>query len=773
MIVVNILKKRALIIILITLLVCVVIGLFGVSLSQQVINFEKQWQIYDSQNTAASHALGNIKDNIGYGGFIHNFKNYMLRKDPLLAEKIKTDLRETYTSIENYPLDDTHTEVQEAIETVRRVVDEYASKFELAQKLVKEGVTSDVIDQQVRIDDRPAIEALQFLNQHTLQHSREQVRKTDKALEKTLSLLAWGVLIIPFIVAVAAVLIWFIRYNQRITQQLNDYNEYMSALFDAAPDAILIIDQQGNIQDANAIAMNLLGYSKQQLLAMCVEDLMPARFREGHVHNRNHSFEKPKHRTLNNKNEFYALRQDGTEVTVDISLSYMRQDERMLAIVLLRDISQSKTIENNLKQSESMLKKAQEITHVGSWEWDVETGRLNWSDEVFNIFGIDKEKFGASYERFVHYIHPDDREKVVYAINASIADDEDYNIEHRIVRTDGEIRYVQERGDVIRNGNGKAVQMIGTIFDITDQKLAERELKLADNVFNQTTEAIVITDADKYILRVNKSFSKITGYSVEEAIGKKPEQILSSGKHDKEFYKKLWGQLERELAWEGELIDRRKNGEEFTSWHTISAIVDENGNVIQYTSIFSDISEKKLAEERMQYLAEYDQLTKLPNRILFIDRLKQAMARAQRSQSSLALMFIDLDGFKAVNDNYGHHVGDKLLQEVARRLTTTIRAQDTVARLGGDEFTIILESLAHEEDAALVSNKILKNLTYKIQVDEHQLVIGCSIGISLFPVDGINSDLLIKRADIAMYHAKNNGKNQYVYYSPEIEVDDN
>jgi len=762
-------RQRALIVIIVTISICVALGVYGLSLSNRVLYIDNQWTEYDQKASAASHSLAEIEGHFGYGGFIHNFKNYVLRKDPALIVRVKNDLRDTLQAINTYPLDNAHEDVKLAVNVIRSVVKEYSDKFELAQKLIAENKPSGFIDQQVRVDDRAAIKAFRFLNQHILQHSREQKLETTVAVDETLWVLSLGILLFPGILLVGGIIIMFIRYDVRANKQLESSREYLSHLFKAAPDAMLIVNRAGNIINANLKAIDLLGYSLDELSRLRVEDLMPKRFRQDHEKIREGSFEKPKSRTFSDQAEFSAVTKEGKEIPIDISLSYMFDEGETQAITTLRDISERKQIEMTLRRKENMLNKAQSITHIGSWEWDIPNNKLVWSDEIFNIFGLQREEFGASYDGFVERLHPDDREAVINAVNEAVVYDKPYNINHRIVRPDGEERFVRERGEVFRDESGEAQYMIGTVLDITEQKLAERELRIADNVFNQTSECIMVTDDSNHILRVNKAFSRVTGFSSDEAIGKTPKEILQSGKQDLESYAHMWFEILGQGSWQGELLDRRKDGTHFPCWHNISAITDDDGNIIQFTSIFRDITEEKRAKEHIKYLAQFDQLTKLPNRTLFNDRLYHALSRAKRNKKQIGLMFIDLDGFKNVNDTLGHQAGDLLLQEVAQRLLSCVREQDTVARLGGDEFTIILEDLRQADDVALIADKILKSLSIEIPLDEHEASIGASIGISVYPDDGEDADSIIKKADMAMYHSKKQGKNQYQFYTSELD----
>ena len=297
----------------------------------------------------------------------------------------------------------------------------------------------------------------------------------------------------------------------------------------------------------------------------------------------------------------------------------------------------------------------------------------------------------------------------------------------------------------------------------------EKELMLAAGVFRDTQEGIIITDARGRILRVNEAFTRITGYSIEEMIGRTPAQ-LRSGRHDKDFYKKMWMELKAAGVWQGEIWSRRKSGELYPEWLNISVVHNEQGKPVQYIGIFSDITEKKLSEERIYHLAHYDIVTELPNRALLQERLGQAVVHAQRHGKPTAILFVDLDYFKRINDTLGHALGDQLLQVIAQRLKGCVRKGDTVARQGGDEFIIVLNELQHEDDAAVVAEQILESVARPIQLDHHEVVISASIGISLYPGDAEDVASLLKNADAAMYRAKEQGRGIYQYFTPDLNA---
>jgi diguanylate cyclase (GGDEF)-like protein/PAS domain S-box-containing protein len=302
--------------------------------------------------------------------------------------------------------------------------------------------------------------------------------------------------------------------------------------------------------------------------------------------------------------------------------------------------------------------------------------------------------------------------------------------------------------------------------DVTQKVLLEKELQLSSKVFENSLEGIIITDVDTTIIKVNDSFSKITGYSREELIGSKPS-LLESHWHDKEFYDGMWKHLQENSVWEGEVKDRRKDGELYISLSTLIMIKDIDGNTSNYIGINRDVTDLKKAEDHVKALAYYDSLTNLPNRTLFHDRLEQNTKYCERNEGKMALLFIDLDNFKAVNDTYGHHIGDLLLQKVAILLTDSVRGSDTVSRLGGDEFTIILRKIDSRDNVTSIANKIITQLLEPVIVNDIPLNIGISMGAAIFPDDTHDKNVLLKMADTAMYNAKKSGKNCLKFFESE------
>ncbi len=304
-------------------------------------------------------------------------------------------------------------------------------------------------------------------------------------------------------------------------------------------------------------------------------------------------------------------------------------------------------------------------------------------------------------------------------------------------------------------------------LDVTNRKQAEKKLQLNAQVFENATEGVMITDEDQRILDVNRAFTTITGYTREEILGESA-RILQSGRHDQAFYEELWKSVRERGSWQGEIWDRRKNGEVYPKWLSISVVPDEKGRAVRYIGLFSDISAVKQTQEQLYHMANYDSLTGLANRRFFQDRLEQNLQEARRSGEKVAVMFIDLDGFKLINDNMGHRVGDALLRSVAERIRENVRDTDTVARMGGDEFTVVLPRLRDSQHAVLVAQKILSRIAEPVALETQELFTSSSIGIAVFPEDAPDVDGLLQSADTALYRAKERGKNSYQFFSREM-----
>ncbi|MCD0418503.1 EAL domain-containing protein [Rubrivivax sp. JA1024] len=326
-----------------------------------------------------------------------------------------------------------------------------------------------------------------------------------------------------------------------------------------------------------------------------------------------------------------------------------------------------------------------------------------------------------------------------------------------------ELKIVPVRGD-----DGTITQFVGVQRDVTARRDAMNKLSLAARVFEQSNEALAIADVHGRFVAVNEAFTRITGYTEREVIGQNP-RLLKSGLHDESFYRRFWEELQTRGRWEGEIWNRRKNGEVYPEWLSIGRVVDEGDRTVNYVASFSDITARKHAEENVRRLAYYDPLTGLPNRALLQERASQALQIAVRTGEPVALMFLDLDHFKNVNDTLGHPIGDRLLVALAQRMRPALRDQDTLARVGGDEFVLVLPS-TDATGASYVAQKLLQIVQEPVQLDGHDLTVTPSIGVAVFPTDAADYDTLFAFADAAMYRAKMSGRATFSFYTAEMQA---
>ena len=382
-----------------------------------------------------------------------------------------------------------------------------------------------------------------------------------------------------------------------------------------------------------------------------------------------------------------------------------------------------------------------------------------------SLIGVEQNKIINC--RFSSLVAPKDGDRWHILFRDMMLSSEDaHNFELVIQRPDKSVFPAQLNCRLLMKADKIPIVRI-TLADVTERKRTELELRIAATAF-EAQESIAITDSASVIVKVNKAFTGITGYKEEDVVGRKIS-ILKSGLHDTVFYEAMWESIARVGTWQGEIWDRRKNGEIFLSWLSITAIKESNGEVTHYVATQVDITERKTAEAEILNLAFYDPLTKLPNRRLLQERLSYGIDMARRDGKQLALLMLDLDRFKAVNDNFGHLAGDELLRQVAARIKAMLRDTDTVARLGGDEFVVLLKDITHSQDAARVAEEIIADLRKSFNLlQSADVQIGVSIGISLYPQHGGSVDALMDHADKALYQAKDQGRDRFAYFSAKL-----
>lgn len=438
----------------------------------------------------------------------------------------------------------------------------------------------------------------------------------------------------------------------------------------------------------------------------------------------------------------------------------------LLYLVLYRHALQYRHARLELVGNEERLRLALDATRDGLWDWDVSRRKVFFSEGYARLLGLTPQTLGDTREDWAARLHPDDVERALHALNAELSDQPYENI-YRLRHADGSYRWIHSRGRLLRDENGQPQRFIGIASDITQQRAINDSLRQAAAVFDATQEGVLVTDAEQRIVHVNPAFSRITGYSSEEILGQHPT-LLKSGRHDAAFYHSLWHALQNRGAWSGEVWNRRKSGEIYPQWQCIRVIHDEQGRVSHYVAVFSDITALKRSQRELDYLAHHDPLSNLPNRLLFTERVAHALQRSKIEELRGAVLLIDLDHFKHINESLGHNVGDLLLKGVGERLQQGLPSGSTLARLGGDEFGLLSENCADAAQAAELAQRLLRSLETPFRLDGHELYIGASIGISLFPEDADSVEQILRNADSALFKAKSSGREGYAFYVQEL-----
>ncbi|HEX6734318.1 MAG TPA: EAL domain-containing protein [Azonexus sp.] len=417
-----------------------------------------------------------------------------------------------------------------------------------------------------------------------------------------------------------------------------------------------------------------------------------------------------------------------------------------------------------VEKSEERLKLALDAASLGVLEWSPDAGRLTGDSFLGTLFGDRPLPLDEGWESFIARIAPDDREQVRAAFQEQTVDGEATCVEFHTIEGSGPARYMEAYAKAYGADDGPR-RVVGIIRDITQRHCDEEQLRQSSVVFQTTAEAIVITDAGRRAIAVNQAFSRITGYAEGEVLGQDPDRLLRVSPGLEGYV--LFLELNAAGFWHGEVRCHRKDGTDFPAWQSVSVVRNGKGTVTHFVTAFADVTAIFDAQRQLNYLAHHDPLTGLPNRLLFDDRLENAMEQAVRNEQHCLLLFLDLDGFKVINDTLGHAVGDELLRVVGDRLKGILRASDTVARLGGDEFVILTGSM-NPDYAPQLAQKILGLLNQPIPVANELLSVTGSLGIAVFPDNGTDGQQLMRAADMAMYTAKAEGRNRYHFYADDM-----
>jgi diguanylate cyclase (GGDEF)-like protein/hemerythrin-like metal-binding protein/PAS domain S-box-containing protein len=458
------------------------------------------------------------------------------------------------------------------------------------------------------------------------------------------------------------------------------------------------------------------------------------------------------------------------EATTDMSGSMQTHIETVLSMYssistrtldLMREKALRIKAEKDLHISEERWKFILDSGTENIWDWDIQSDTLISSEKDINIIDIMNNELKEDKKEFS--IHPADIEQVKVDFQEHLDGiTEFYSNKHRILKKDGSWIWILSRGKVVSRGkDGEPLRIIGTHTDITERELASL-------IYKNSSQSMFVSDSNNNIISVNPAFTTVTGYTKNEVIGKNPK-ILASGKQTENFYRDMWDMIKSNGYWDGELLNKRKNGEIYSQELKVNSVADTNGVIDHYVALFSDISEKKKSEEIIIKQANFDSLTQLQNRRMFKLRLEQEIERSSRSNTSFAVFFIDLDHFKDVNDSLGHDIGDNLLIEASLRIKKSLRESDIIARFGGDEFTIILPEVKQTLGVDNIAEKIITLLSKPFILGEDTIYLSASIGITLYPNDAKSGSELLTNADQAMYEAKKMGRSRFHYFTPSMQ----
>lgn len=467
--------------------------------------------------------------------------------------------------------------------------------------------------------------------------------------------------------------------------------------------------------------------------------------------------------------ELPALRADGTHIWINTRSEVVHGADGEVTGMrgMVQDITERKQAES-IAKSERFIKAITNAVPGMVSYWDKQL-RCHFANQTY------LEWYGKRPEEIIGGTLMDLMGEPMFTLNESYfrgaLAGKKQEFERTLTKPDGSIGHVLAHYIPDIDAYGEVIGFFALVSDVTQLKKAEGELKLAANVYQNTVDGIMVTDFHRIILSVNPAFSAVTGYSAAESIGQTPS-LLKSHRHNQEFHTSVWRQITQTGRWEGEIWNRRKDGEMFLAWQTTTKITGLVGEAARYVSVFRDITATWSKNERIKHLAFHDALTNLPNRALLMERLEHHIVLAGREPRTLAVMFLDLDQFKFINDRLGHDVGDDVLIAVAHKLEALVRQSDTVARLGGDEFVILLDSPEAGDDVMQVANRIIASINEPMQLRGNTAQVGTSIGIAMFPADGETAAQLLKNADSAMYASKNAGKNIYSFFVPGAVTDD-
>lgn len=533
-------------------------------------------------------------------------------------------------------------------------------------------------------------------------------------------------------------------------------------IVETAQEGIWQVDADNRTVFVNRKMADILGYSVDEMAGRPMFDFMDESGREIAKHN----IER-RRQGVTEVYEFRFLAKDGRTVWALVNASPVFNEEGAYtgAFAMVADITARKRVEAALSQSEQNFRALIEDANIGVLV-HYAGKHVFGNARLLEMLGYTQAEFyGTGMEDIVH---PDEYPKVLARFEARRAGEKVPNVYETILRARDGRSVPVELTSTQTHWEGKGAGLV-FLQDISEREHAVEEMHKLSSAVEQTADAVMITSPEGVIEYVNSAFESTTGYTRDEVIGQKPS-FLKSDRHEAEFYRRLWETILAGQVYSDVFVNRRKDGSIYYEEKTITPLKDSSGRITNFVSTGKDVTERTQIQERLQYLAQHDVLTQLPNRMLLFDQLKRALVRARRHNRLVGVLFIDLDRFKNINDSLGHEAGDHLLQQLSERLRVCVRDDDTVARFGGDEFVILLDDVAQQSDVGDMAQKVLDELVQPFNIDGRQFYITASIGVSLFPSDGDDSSTLLKHADVAMYRAKDLGKNVYQFYSADMSA---
>ncbi|MFZ3159519.1 MAG: EAL domain-containing protein [Rhodoferax sp.] len=581
-----------------------------------------------------------------------------------------------------------------------------------------------------------------------------------------------------------------LRETRASQRALAESEESLATTLNSIGDAVMATDTAGRITGMNPVAVRLTGWSVPHALGRPIEEVFHV------VHEQTRApVEAPVTKVLATgevqelANHTILIARDGSECPIADSAAPIRDVAgRVVGVVFVfrdetvaRQAKQAIRERNQwleqcvLERTEALQAREQQLSRVlegsdqGYWDWNLKSNDFQVSARLETMLGYAPGEMRVDTAHWPELVHPEDLPLALASIERHMSGARtSHEVEFRAKAKDGSWRWILTRGRITaRAEDGTPLMMSGTHTDVTERKQFELAQREAGVVFDRSYEGIMVANADGLITKVNPAFTRITGYEASEVTGCSP-RMLSSGRQDARFYQEFWESLNRRDFWRGEIWNKRKTGELYAVLQSISVVRDVHAKVLHYVSVFTDITQIKAHEAELDRVANYDALTGLPNRRLLSDRLKQAILRSDRSGKLCAICFLDLDGFKFINDRMGHLLGDQLLIGVAGHLQTVLRAGDTLSRLSGDEFVLLLSDVNSLAECTLILDRVLEAVRRPVTATGHVLAVTASIGVSLYPDDKVDPDTLLRHADQAMYLAKQAGKNRYQLFDAEI-----